>query len=296
MRARGVVFYTMLSVSAAVCVFLVFPIVMTLVAAVTDNYVVGVSSGLTLRWIKEVWRDDSSTIFASVVLAIVCLGCTLLIGLPAAYMLARSQRLWARIAEEILVLPLAVPGVAIALALIAAYGRFVDFRQSWAIILVGHIIYTLPFMVRSVVAVMSSTDLRSLEEGAASLGAGFTKRFFTVILPNCRSGIVTGALMVITLSIGEFNITFLLHTPSTITLPIGLNYSYASSRLEISSAYTLLFFVIIVPLLLSVLAVSRSRRKTGLQAVVPITASQATSAINATSSVAIGTTIRGEAR
>jgi putative spermidine/putrescine transport system permease protein len=56
--------------------------------------------------------------------------------------------------------------------------------------------------------------------------------------------------MVVTLSIGEFNLTWMLHTPLTKTLPVGLADSYASMRLEIASAYTLFFFFMIIPLLL----------------------------------------------
>ena len=57
--------------------------------------------------------------------------------------------------------------------------------------------------------------------------------------------------MVITLSLGEFNLTWMLHTPLTKTLPVGLADSYASMRLEVASAYTLIFFVMIVPLLVA---------------------------------------------
>jgi len=250
-----------LLVTTLICVFLVLPIGMAIFAALTTSYVEGVRGGFTLQWITEVWRDYKGTIGASVFLALGCLMCTFVIGVPAAYLLARSKSYWARLAEELLVLPLAVPGIAIALSLIVTYGGFTAFRQGWGIILVGHIIYTLPFMVRSVLAIMSSIDLRTLEEEAASLGAGFLRRFFTVILPNCRGGIVAGALMVLTLSIGEFNITLLLHTADTNTLPIGLNDVYATSRLEVSSAYTSLFFVIIIPLLMSVLFATRSRKR-----------------------------------
>jgi len=55
--------------------------------------------------------------------------------------------------------------------------------------------------------------------------------------------------MVFTLSIGEFNLTWLLHTPLTRTLPVGLADSYASMRIEIGSAYTLMFFIVVLPLL-----------------------------------------------
>ena len=80
-----------------------------------------------------------------------------------------------------------------------------------------------------------------------------------MVLPNCRSGILAGALTVVTLSIGEFNLTWLLHTPLTKTLPVGLADAYASLRLEIGSAYTLVFFVLIVPLLVALQLLARPR-------------------------------------
>ena len=147
-------------------------------------------------------------------------------------------------------MPVAIPGLATALALIVTFGNWGGFRRSWLIILVGHVLFTLPFMVRSVLAVLASIDLKSLEEGARSLGANFTQRF----LGSCcqtAAGIVAGSLMVVTLSIGEFNMTLLLHTPLTPTLPVGLADAYASLRLEVGSAYTLIFFVIIIPLLIA---------------------------------------------
>ena len=81
------------------------------------------------------------------------------------------------------------------------------------------------------------------------------------MLPNCRNGILAGSLMVVTLSMGEFNMTWLLHTPLTKTLPVGLADAYASLRLEIGSAYTLMFFLMITPLLLGLQWLARPRRR-----------------------------------
>jgi putative spermidine/putrescine transport system permease protein len=156
-------------------------------------------------------------------------------------------------------MPIAIPGLATALALITTYGALGEFRTSWTFILVGHVLFTLPFMVRSVLAVLAAIDLRTLEEGAASLGAGFRRRFFDIVLPNCRQGVLAGSLMVVTLSMGEFNMTWLLHTPFTKTLPVGLADAYASLRLEVGSAYTLIFFIMIVPLLLAMQAAAKPR-------------------------------------
>ena len=66
--------------------------------------------------------------------------------------------------------------------------------------------------------------------------------------------------MVVTLSMGEFNMTWLLHTPMTKTLPVGLADAYASLRLEIGSAYTLMFFLMITPLLLGLQYFAKPRR------------------------------------
>jgi putative spermidine/putrescine transport system permease protein len=233
------------------CLFLIVPVGMSMLAGVTENYFIGIASGLTLRWVGEVWGLYRETIFLSMQVALATLAVTLVIGVPLGYVLARSTSRWVRALEELLVLPVAMPGLATGLALVLAFGTFREFRGSWLFILVGHVLFTLPFMARSVAAVLSAIDLPTLEEAAASLGASFTQRFFTLVVPNARSGILAGALMVVTLSMGEFNITWMLHTPLTKTLPVGLADSYASMRLEIGSAYTLVFLLMIVPLLIA---------------------------------------------
>jgi putative spermidine/putrescine transport system permease protein len=258
---RKSLFVAQLCLTLLVCLFLIVPMLLSVLAGLTENYFVGLSSGLTFRWVIQVWQDYSDTIFRSVWIALACLAVNLVLGVPAAYALRRANNRWARAFEELLVLPIAVPGLATALALIAAYGGWSALRTSWLFILIGHVLFTLPFMVRSVLAVLGSIDLETLEEGAASLGARFMQRFFHVVLPNCREGILTGALMVLTLSMGEFNMTWLLHTPFTKTLPVGLADAYASLRLEIGSAYTLLFFLMIVPLLLAMQFLARPRGK-----------------------------------
>src|SRR5437763_249929 len=75
-----------------------------------------------------------------------------------------------------------------------------------------------------------------------------------------RSFEVAFATPLLTLSLGEFNLTWMLHTPLTKTLPVGLADSYASMRLEIASAYTLIFFIMIIPLLIAIQMLGRGKR------------------------------------
>jgi putative spermidine/putrescine transport system permease protein len=250
MRDR-LIFTGQLVFTLIVAGFLVVPAILSISAGVTVNYFRGLSSGVTLQWVFQVWELYAGTILLSFVIAFATLAVTLLVGVPSAYALhVRGGRL-SRIVEEIITLPLAIPGLAIALALLLTYQGFSDFRRSWLFILTGHVIFTMPFMVRSVMAVFATVDIKTLDEGAASLGASPWRRFRDVIVPNALPGILAGSLMVVTLSLGEFNLTWMLHTPLTKTLPIGLADSYASMRLEVASAYTLIFFVMIIPLLVA---------------------------------------------
>jgi putative spermidine/putrescine transport system permease protein len=243
------IFAGQLIFTLVVAAFLVVPAILSISAGVTVNYFRGIQSGVTLQWVFQVWNLYADTILLSFVIAFATLIVTLVVGVPSAYALhVRGGRL-SRLIEEIITLPLAIPGLAIALGLLLSYSSLGGFRRSWLFILAGHVVFTMPFMVRSVMAVFSTIDIKTLDEGAASLGASPWRRFLDVIVPNAMPGILAGALMVVTLSLGEFNITWMLHTPLTKTLPIGLADAYASMRLEVASAYTLIFFVMIVPLL-----------------------------------------------
>lgn len=274
MSQRRAILFVQIAITALTCAFLIVPALMSMAAGVTENYFRGLASGVTLRWIIEVWDLYAGTMLLSAQLAIATLVVTLLIGVPAAYSLARRPSRLGRIFEEIVTLPLAIPGLAIALALIISYGSFGDFRKSWLFILVGHVLYTLPFMMRSVMAVMSQIDAATLEEGAASLGAPAHRRFFDIILPNIKPGILAGSLMVVTLSVGEFNLTWMLHTPLTKTLPVGLADAYASMRLEVASAYTLIFFILIIPLLVAMQYAANFERRLNKQIAEPDSGSE----------------------
>lgn len=239
----------LLGITLAVTLFTLAPMVLSVTAGLINNYSVGVKSGFTTRWLGEVWSVYGDTVWRSLLLAASCVCGTLLIGVPAAYALARSLSRWMRLFEELLTLPVAVPGLATALALIIVYGQLRGFRNSFAFILAGHLVFTLPFMVRTVSAAFSRPELTTLEEAARSLGANFRQRFLGMLVPAVLPSIAAGSLMVFTLSVGEFNLTWMLHTPLTRTLPVGLADSYASMRLEVGSAYTLIFFIVVLPVL-----------------------------------------------
>jgi putative spermidine/putrescine transport system permease protein len=164
MRDR-LIFTSQMLFTLLVAAFLVVPAILSISAGVTVNYFRGISSGVTLQWVFQVWDLYAGTILLSFVIAFAALAVTLVVGVPSAYALhVRGGRV-SRIVEEIITLPLAIPGLAIALALLLTYGSFGGFRRSWLFILTGHVIFTMPFLVRSVMAVFATVDIKTLDEG-----------------------------------------------------------------------------------------------------------------------------------
>lgn len=240
----------LLTITCVVALFIVTPMCLSVYAGLITNYNTGLSSGLTLRWVHQVFNDYGPTITWSLLIALATVVATLVLGIPCAYTLARSRSRWANAFEELITLPVAVPGLATALAMILAYGQVTFFRQSFLFILVGHILFTLPFMVRVLASSLRKAELVALEEASRTLGARFSQSLTGILIPAILPAILAGCLMVFTLSVGEFNLTWMLHTPLTRTLPVGLADSYASMRIEVGSAYTLIFFIVILPVLM----------------------------------------------
>lgn len=203
----------------------------------------------TLRWYEYVFEVYGHTLVLSLKLAFLAIVITVVIGVLGGYALVRYQFAGKAILEECIQLPLALPGISVAVALIGTYGVI---RGSWIIILFGHLLYTLPFMLQSVTNTLRSYDFLELERAAASLGASWWQRMRHILLPNLRHALVVGSLLVFTISLGEFNASFLLTTPVTLTLPAALYDSYTNDSFQVSSAATTVFMALVLPVLLAI--------------------------------------------
>jgi putative spermidine/putrescine transport system permease protein len=202
----------------------------------------------TLLWYRYVFRVYGRTILFTLQLAVVSVVLTTVIGVAASYALVRYRFRGQALVEEVVLLPMSIPGIAVAIALIQAHTTL---RPTWYIILVGHLLYTMPFMIRAVTNTLRSFDFVALEEAAASLGATWWQRMRWVILPNLKHAILIGSLLVFAISLGEFNASFLLNTPINQTYPAVLYDTYNLDSFQVSSAATTIFMVMLFPALLA---------------------------------------------
>jgi putative spermidine/putrescine transport system permease protein len=203
----------------------------------------------TLKWYEYVFGVYGHTIMMSLKLAALSVILTIFMGVTGGYALVRYDFPGKSLLEEIILIPLSLPGISIAVALIGTYGII---RNSWVIILLGHLLYTLPFMLQSVTNTLRSYNYFELERAASSLGASWLQRVRYILLPNLKHALVIGSLLVFTISLGEFNASFLLTTPENLTLPAALYDSYTNDSFQVSSAATSIFMLVVIPVLLGI--------------------------------------------
>jgi molybdate transport system permease protein len=160
----------------------------------------------------------------------------LLIALPLAWWIA-SGKGWGRaLVQAAVSLPLVLPPTVIGFYLLVAMGpltapgrlliRLIGHPLAFSFtgLLVGSVIYSLPFAVQPLVAGFAAVD-REYFEAAAGLGAAPGRVFWTVVLPMTRASLLTSAVLAFTHTIGEFGVVLMLggNIPgATRTLSISL--------------------------------------------------------------------------
>ncbi|RGE24204.1 ABC transporter permease [Leucobacter sp. wl10] len=217
------------------------PFLATLVAATSVDFSRGpFAGGFTLDWLAEGWRLLGPSMLRSVTVGLIVLVANLLIGGSLAWWVARTDTVLARAATLLATVPLAIPGIAISIALI---GTYASLRPSGVLLVAGHILFTLPFTLAALVPVLGSSRLLEAEQVARSLGAGPLRTLSTITVPWAGVAIAQASGMAFALSLGEFNVSFFVNPPATPMAPFALFDAYQTRRLEIASAETILFSV-----------------------------------------------------
>jgi len=179
---------------------------------------------------------------------------SLVIGVPAAYAFALHPFRGSAAIEQLAAVPLALPGVSVAIAVIVGYAQL---RGNWLLLAGGQMLYTVPYAVRVVANTLRNVPLRTLEDVARTLGAHGMVRFRHVVAPLLVRPVVLASLIVFALSWGEFNVSFLLATPTQMPFAAALYGTYTSSSGAVSGAATAIFLAGALPLLVALQLLER---------------------------------------
>ncbi|MFP9060393.1 ABC transporter permease [Natrialbaceae archaeon A-chndr2] len=167
------------------------------------------------------------------------------IGGLAAFGLVRSDLESSATLETLFLSPLIYPWMLVGFAILLVIGRIrtdlgVQIPLSFWTLLLGHVIITLPFTIRTTTASLQNFD-HTLEEAAQDLGATEVETFRYITLPLVKPGLVSGAMFAFVLSFNQYIVSLFLAGPQSQTLPLRLfNLFFNTPPQQIAAIGTLL--------------------------------------------------------
>ena len=164
---------------------------------------------------------DFSAIIVTIKLAIVSTSILILIGTPIAWWLSQTKFKFKAVFEALIALPLILPPTVLGFYLLITLGsngpigKLLESLGGSSIaftftgLVVGSVIYSMPFVVQPLQNSFSSVGRKPLE-AAATLGASTIDRFFSVAVPLSRSGFITAAVLGFAHTVGEFGVVLMI--------------------------------------------------------------------------------------
>jgi len=164
---------------------------------------------------------DLAALWISVKLAVITVACLLLLATPLAWWLASGRSKARIVVEAVTALPLVLPPTVLGFYLLLLLGPYgpvgrlmlslglAPLSFSFGGLVVGSILYSMPFVVQPLQNAFQSVGTRMLEV-AATLGAPPLDRFMSVALPLARRGFVTGGVLAFAHTLGEFGVVLMI--------------------------------------------------------------------------------------
>jgi spermidine/putrescine transport system permease protein len=209
-------------------VFLYAPLVVLMIFAFNDDTVMAFPiKGFTTRWFDQGLTDTNliDAMIRSASIAVVSGIAATLLGVLAAVGLAAPHLPLRRGVLTLILLPLVVPYIVLAVGLVVLLNEF-GLTTSLTMVVLGHIVITLPYSVLVILPRLRTLD-PSILEAARDLGASGVKAFVLVALPLLAPALLSSFLIAFTISFDEFAIASFLAPPGSPTYPVFL---YAGSR------------------------------------------------------------------
>jgi putative spermidine/putrescine transport system permease protein len=182
-------------------------------------------AGFTTRWYVSAWDefqlDDVLIVTFEVVGAVVLLSS--LIGVPAAYALARRNFPGKPLVMVLFLLPMMIPPITFGIPLATVLYQF-NLGSTLSGVILANLVPTVPFVVLVMIPFIEQIDPR-IEAAARVFGAGTGRLFLHVLVPLLTPGILAALLLVLVRTIAMFELTFFVAGPDSQTLVVALYYA-----------------------------------------------------------------------
>ncbi len=191
----------------AVLVFIYSPILLLVVYSFTDANVIGKWEGFSFKLYADLFqnREIMRILLNTVVLALVAAVLSTVIGTAGAIGIFYSKKKVAAPLKGISQIPIINAEIVTAISLALLFS-FISLYRTYFSLIVGHMVLCTPFVVLSVMPKLKQMD-PNVYEAALDLGASPSTALFKVVIPQIFSGIVSGFMLSITLSLDDYIVT-----------------------------------------------------------------------------------------
>ncbi len=211
------------AMAIAAAVFLLTPLVVTVAVSFGSSAVFTLPPpGWSLRWYERL--GNTRGLWASLVTSVQIAGLSTLISLVlgtlCAIGLLRGRFRGREAMAAFLVSPLMLPGLVIGIAMLQGF-RAAGLREAWTSLLVAHVVITMPYVVRTVLAALSLFDF-TLIDAARMLGCSTLEAIRRVLVPALAPAFLTSGVFAFLASMDNYPVSIFFTDAWTKTLPIQM--------------------------------------------------------------------------
>ena len=183
----------------------------------------------TLGWYQESWArfDLTHIIGVTLLVAVSVIVISVIIGVPASYVLARSNFPGKKIVMLLFLLPILIPPITFGIPLATVMYNFGLGRTVLAVILVN-LVPSVPFVIITMTPFIEQIN-PSIENAARMCGASMYRVFTKILAPLLIPGILAASILVLVRTVGMFDLTFLVSGPSSDTLVVAIYRAMTSA-------------------------------------------------------------------
>jgi len=214
--------------------------------------------GFTLHWYDVLFNDAQVRMATgnTLIVAAVSTVVATIIGTLAALAMTRYRFPGYDASEALMYIPIVIPEVVMGISLLVLF-VMLNMTLGLVTITIAHIAFNIPFVALVVRARLNGYD-NAIDEAAMDLGADEMTTFRRVTLPTIMPGILSGAMLALTLSLDDYVITYFTAGPGSTTLPLRV-FSMVRFMVtpEVNALSTLWVVIVFVILLIGQIAQSR---------------------------------------
>ena len=210
-------------VAGIIVLFLLVPLALPFVLSISDTpFVTFPPKGFTLQWYRNVLaeRDFTDSLQLSLKLAGLTAVGAMLFGTPAAIGLVRFKFVGRDAIQSMVFSPLMFPALVTGIALLRFFSS-VNSRNAFVNLLIGHVLVTIPYVVRTVSASLLQLD-PAIEEAARTLGANQLTTFWRITRPQIMPGLFAGGIFAFVTSFDNYAISMWLFDAENTPLPLTM--------------------------------------------------------------------------